>query len=86
MLSRGFSRRCRRYQMPSEVWCEILNVLKCYVEKKCCKVYFSDKALNLWQKTKNLLEIVENLKIIVCYVKWLYWPPGAQCACVSLIL
>ena len=54
--------------MSSEVWCEILNVLKCYVEKKCCKVYFSDKALNLWQKTKNLLEIVENLKIIVCYV------------------
>ena len=33
--------------MSSEVWCEILNVLKCYVEKKCRKVYFSDKALNL---------------------------------------
>ena len=29
------------------LWCEILNVLKCYVEKKCRKVYFSDKALNL---------------------------------------
>ena len=33
--------------MSSEVWCEILNVLKCYVEKECRKVYFSDKALNL---------------------------------------
>ena len=29
------------------LWCEILNVLKCYVEKKCRKVYFSDKGLNL---------------------------------------
>ena len=47
IFSRGFSHRYRRYQMSSEVWCEILNVLKCYVEKKCRKVYFSDKALNL---------------------------------------